>query len=116
MKAAIDRLVTVLAAENAALEAMDLTAAGAMLADKQAALDRLSAAPAVPVPAARAGHLRDLAVTNRRLLERAMRVQSGIIGIIVSAIPKPPATTPYCPAGGSRSPQRAVPHTLSARA
>jgi hypothetical protein len=116
MKEAIERLVAVLAAENAALEEMDLAAAGAMLPDRQAALDGLSSNPAAPVPAALAGQLRDLAVTNRRLLERAMRVQSGIIGIVVSAIPKPPATTSYRPTGGPRSSNHARPHTLSARA
>ncbi len=84
----IEQLTAVLRAENAALEAMDLVAAGAMLADKQAALGRFAAAehkPSGPFAARLLAELQELTEKNRRLLERGMVVQNRLIEMVAHA-------------------------------
>ncbi len=77
-----DALEAVLVAENTALEQNDATAAVALLDQKLAATQALSTQPVAPEQLAR---LRDLAADNRRLLERAIGVQSQIINMVARA-------------------------------
>ena len=87
--AAMQRLADTLAAENAALSALDLPGAGGLLARKQAAYAELTAARqgAAPSPALRsaASRLLDLAEENRALLERAIAVQGQVLGVLARA-------------------------------
>ena len=123
-------LATVLARENAALQALDLSRAAAMLGDKQKAAAAFLAAQsspgAPPMPMshgqreaamAAAARLRDLAEENRRLLERAMQVQSRVIGTVAKAVPRRLAEqAPRYAAGGvSARPARMPAFALSAR-
>lgn len=95
MIAATNELADALAAENAALAALDLPAAGRLLDRKQAATTAFSAAQRQAIPARgatdqtalRAAATRLQAVTedNRQLLERAIRVQKQVLGILAQA-------------------------------
>ncbi len=86
---AIETLADAVAAENAALQALDLPAAAALLARKQTAAASFAAArpAAAPTPALRAAaiRLRALADENRRLLERAIAVQTRVLGVLAGA-------------------------------
>jgi len=86
------RLSRVLAAENAALLALDIPAAAALLEEKLAAAHGLAAASAMrpairqtPETAGLALELRDLAQQNRLLLERAILVQSWVLDMVARA-------------------------------
>ncbi len=86
--AAVDDLAAVVAAENAALLALDLPAAAGLLSRKQAATAAVAAARPVPPSLAlreAAGRLRDLAAENRRLLEQAIAVQGRVLGVLARA-------------------------------
>lgn len=91
-------LSRVLAAENAALLALDIPAAAALLQEKLAAAHGLSVAAAeagrsparpssrgTPEAAGLALQLRDLAEENRRLLERAVLVQGRVLDMVARA-------------------------------
>lgn len=87
------RLADVLAAENAALAALDLPHAVALLADKRSAIDGFVAAQAAPGAAAPhdaaerlARRLQSLAEENKVLLTRAMAAQGRVLGIIARAM------------------------------
>jgi hypothetical protein len=87
------RLADVLAAENAALAALDLPRAGAMLAEKTRAADAFVAAHALSRGLPNAGgaapaRLGSLVAENQRLLEQAIIVQRRVIGIIARALPR----------------------------
>ena len=92
---ATEQLADALASENAALRRLDLPAAGQMLAEKQAATTNFTAAqrralaarPSTDVTALRSAALRLKTETeeNRRLLERAIHVQTRVLGILASA-------------------------------
>jgi hypothetical protein len=96
-------LAEVLAAENAALVALDLPRAGAMLAEKSRAADAFVAAHTRSRGSPGAGadasvHLRSLVEENQLLLETAIKVQGRVIGIIARALPRAlrdPSTTRY---------------------
>lgn len=86
------RLVEVLTAENAALRALDASAAAALLPEKLAAARGLTeasamrpAAPQSPEMAGLALQLRDLAAENQRLLERTMQVQARVLDMVARA-------------------------------
>jgi len=108
--AAAVRLADALAKENAALSVHNLPAAAAMLAEKRAALAAFDAAggaeaegparpPATDAAAGTlAAKLRELAETNRRLLERAIAVQGRVVAIVAEA-------------AGGRGPARASGYT-----
>jgi flagellar biosynthesis/type III secretory pathway chaperone len=87
-------LAEVLEAENAALAAMDIPSANRLLDAKRTATDALlkanRAVPPPPTPAAQAIglRLRDLAHTNKTLLERAMVAQNRVMACIARAIPR----------------------------
>lgn len=85
------RLIRVLAAENAALLALDIPAAAALLDEKLAAARGLAQASAArpaaghPEAAGLALQLRDLAQQNRVLLERAIVVQGRVLDMVARA-------------------------------
>ncbi len=88
--AAAARLERVLAAENAALQAMDLDTLPALLLEKAAAASALEAASAAPAGAtpglqAQAERVRGLAAENRRLLARALDVQDRVLRLVAGA-------------------------------
>jgi|tagenome__1003787_1003787.scaffolds.fasta_scaffold20704560_1 hypothetical protein len=89
---AASRLAGVLAQENAALQRMDLPAAAALVPAKEAALAEmardtpLSSNALSPAVLALGQRLADLAEENRILLERAIGVQTRIVGMIARAI------------------------------
>jgi hypothetical protein len=105
--AAAIRLSDTMAAENAALAALDLPRAAAMLAAKQQAAAAFIAAQDAPLVAAQRDsaemqlrRLHALAAENRTLLERAIAVQSRVIGVIARA------ATPAITASGYGAPAR----------
>lgn len=87
------RLADVLQTENAALAALNMTAAARLLPEKLAAADAFAMAqtaatatlPSGPELDAIARRLRELADENRLLLERAMLVQSRVIATVAKA-------------------------------
>ena len=89
--AVVVRLANSLSAENAALRVMDLPGATALLVEKQAAAAAFDtarrAATPVPTAALRAAVLRltEEAAENRRLLERAIHVQTRVLGVVAGA-------------------------------
>lgn len=84
MTAAV-RLLAVLEAENDALQKPDVAGVGALLAEKAAATAGLLPLPDTPEAAALAQRLQALAGENRRLLERAMAVQSRVVELVARA-------------------------------
>jgi hypothetical protein len=121
--AAANQLADTLAAENAALAALDLPRAGAMLADKQSAVAGFLAAceaqdaatwNAVTEPMAR--RLQALSQENRALLERALAVQSRVIGVIARAAAPAVAPSGYCARGAGGHATRPAAFALCARA
>ncbi len=112
-------LADTLARENAALAALDLGAAAALLAEKRAATDtfvRAQAEPSGPPDAEQrrlAERLCRLAEDNRRLLERGIRVQGRVLGLVTKALPKPPA--PRYGASGAMARAAMAPMMMSAR-
>jgi hypothetical protein len=100
--AAAEHLARVLETENAALAKFDLQRAAGLLFDKAAALDAFVAArtearrgAAVPLTEvqrrsaeALTERLQKAAEDNRTMLERAMFVQSRVIGIFSRAMPR----------------------------
>ncbi len=90
--AAAIRLADVLQTENAALTALNMPAAARLLGEKIAAADAFEAARAGGVAPAQQGELdqlgrqlMQLGLENRRLLERAMAVQSRVIATVARA-------------------------------
>ena len=76
------RLEGILRAENEALARHDAVAATSMLQEKLAAAEALSAAGLSVEDGER---LRTLAAENRRLLERAIKVQGRIVAMVARA-------------------------------
>lgn len=103
-------LAEVLARENAALATLDLAAAIALLSDKRAAAEAFARAAAAD-PGLATPALRDLAAENRRLLERAMAIQSRVLDILAGAVARP--TQRYAAAG--RLVRETPPVALAAR-
>ena len=125
LAAAAARLAEVLAAENAALAALDLPRAGAMLDAKNRAAEAFVAAELAARDSSRGAlqgvfanagavapaRLRALIEENQRLLANAITVQRRVIGIIARALPRAlrdPATSRYGAQG------RAMPARMSA--
>ena len=111
---AAERLAVALRAENDALARLDLSAAAELAAPKRQASDAFAAAYAAArgsgarvEPAARADaeavatRLRDLSAENRRLLERAIDLQSRVIETIAGAA-RPVGPGTYGERGGVR--------------
>jgi hypothetical protein len=118
--AAASRLADVLERENAALAVMNLPQAGAMLAEKTAAIVALAVfddgaiVPGHPDLVFAARRLDGLARDNRRLLERAMAAQMRLIGIVARAAAASVAQQSYGARG--RMAHVARPMALSTRA
>jgi hypothetical protein len=88
LMAAAAHLADTLAEENAALTALDLPRAASILADKQRAVADFIAAQSMPASIAQRNEIARvaaLATENHTLLERAMTVQSRVIGVIARA-------------------------------
>ena len=112
LHSAVRTLSELLRQENEALLAMDFGRAGALLASKHTAADALAAAwraASGDIPEADLLKLGALADENRRLLNRAMRVQRRVLDLVAKAARSahPP---PRYGAGG-----RAAGHTTSPR-
>lgn len=91
-----EALAAVLVAENEALERHDADAAAALLDQKLAAAKALAS---VSVSIEQAMRLRELSARNRRLLERAIDVQSQIITMVAQAVHESTAHNRYGAAG-----------------
>jgi len=105
MMRALDTLAEILRQENAALEAMDIAAAGRLLAPKHAAADALAeawrAADADPASLTGLQELGRLADQNRLLLTRAMRVQRRVLDLVARAARNAQPQSRYGAAGRS---------------
>lgn len=121
-----EHLATVLEQENQTLRAMDLPGAGALLADKTRAIDAFLAAQKQAEgvasdtalhrrASAMAARLARLAAENRRLLDRAIKVQGRVLDVIARAVP-PAAVAGYRPGVAAGALVRPAPIALSARA
>ena len=86
------RLEAVLIAENEALERHDAVAATALIQEKLAAAEALAA---TGLSLEHAERLRALAAENRRLLERAIKVQGRIIAMVAQAAQQSPPVARY---------------------
>jgi len=111
------RLVEALRAENAALARLDLGAAAELARTKRQAADAFAAAYDAATRSGRraegedrdraeqiALHLKDLTAENRRLLERAIELQSRVIETIAGAV-RPPGPGTYGQRGRARDGQ-----------
>lgn len=83
--AAARRLIAVLETENSALRQPDIASVSVSLAEKLAATEALQPLPNTPEAATLAQCLRTLTDENRRLLERAMAVQSRVVEAVARA-------------------------------
>ena len=123
------RLADALRAENEALAALDLQKAATLATGKIAASDAFAAAYAAQAKhgaapqgqvreaaAVLARRLEDLGKENRRLLDRAVSLQSRVIETIAGAALPRATTQGYAPAGYRPSATRAPAFALSARA
>lgn len=124
---AAQRLAEALKAENEALARLDLGAAGELGEAKRQAADAFAAAFAAAQRGgsraegdmrrhaeALAGSIRDLTAENRRLLERAIALQSRVIEAIAGAA-RPAGPGTYG-AGGQKREGRGGPLSVLARA
>jgi hypothetical protein len=100
---AVHAMAKLLTAENAALIDMDFATAGALLAPKHAAADALAAAwraaAANQTPQEALVKLGELAEENRRLLNRAMRVQRLVLDLVARAARSSQPSSRYCASG-----------------
>jgi len=124
LTAAAGRLADVLTRENAALAAFDLTGAAGMLPEKRDAartFDELRSAIGSATTQHRARldgpirHLSDLAADNQRLLERALAVQTRVLGIIARVVRQDARASRYGATGELAVGRRPAALTLSAR-
>jgi hypothetical protein len=102
------RMTDILRAENVALAAMDFVRAGALLAQKQICADQLAAAfrataPDIGADPAALQELAMLAADNKRLLNRAMRVQRRVLELVARAAKASQPANLYGRAGTPRA-------------
>jgi hypothetical protein len=118
LAAAAVAVTDILAAENAALAALDLRRAAALLPVKSHAAERFAAACADAGGAHPAGmhRLAALAAENRRLLQHAIAVQGRVIELVANALPRalPDATARYG-ARGTATPRHFPAIAMSSR-
>jgi hypothetical protein len=111
-------LAVVLTEENTALEAMDFARAGALLARKHAAAEALAAAwRAAAAHDVNEQDLRALGVLadeNRKLLNRAMRVQRRVLDLVTRAARAAAAPSRYT-AAGRPTKRQSSPRSLTTR-
>jgi hypothetical protein len=110
---AAEALADILAAENAALATLDIRAAAPLLPAKRQAADAFAGAHARLAAAgppdattrtllqATAQRLGTLAEENRRLLERALAVQTRVMDVIAQAVPRASTQAPRYGAQGA---------------
>jgi hypothetical protein len=107
---AVQTLAKLLAEENEALGAMDFARAGALLAPKHAAADALAAAWRASangdLPQTDLIQLGELAEENRRLLNRAMRVQRRVLDLVARAARSAQSAPRYGASGQITTPAR----------
>lgn len=121
---AVNALAEVLVRENAALRRLDFPAAIMLMPAKEAALLEVSkrcaplppSAGRDPVVVALGTRINGLVADNRNLLERAIAVQTRIVGIVVRAASPPPREGQYAASGFRSQPRRTSAMALSARA
>ena len=89
---AVERLVTVLEAENAALAALEFDRVGSFVGEKRGSLEALSSLPpdaiailTEPAHKALALRLHRSTTENKRLLEQAIIVQNRIMAVLAGA-------------------------------
>ncbi len=119
---AANRLADLLARENAALKRMDFPAAIALVPAKEAVLAEITRG-GPPLTAASRSHallslgqrLRGLAEENRVLLERAMAVQTRILGIVARSVAPARQGARYQRPNERMAPQRALALAVSTR-
>jgi len=101
-KLAGEELAAVLTAENAALAALDMPSAVALLGRKSAKVANFEAMKPAATNRDDAvsllGHLAKLAQENRRLLDRAIKAQGRVIGVLAGLVRQ----TPIAPRYGAR--------------
>ena len=111
-------LASVLGEENAALAALDLPRAVALLERKVARVAKFEGLRAVGVPHAEAVELLEqlaaLAAENRRLLDRAIKAQGRLIGVIAGVVRAAPMAPRYGARGRLRPERAPLSLTLSA--
>ncbi len=115
-------LADTLARENAALDALDLSGAVATLPEKRRALTVLTEAKGIvlrpdlrPAMEVALQRLRGLASENRRLLQHALTVQSRVIEIVASALPRTEPAGRYTAPGARVASARPAAWSLVAR-
>jgi hypothetical protein len=117
---AANDLAQLLESENAALTRLDFPVAVALAQSKETALLRLtenfSAVPAQEqdsLPPVLGKRMQRLLAENRRLLERAITIQTRVVGIVIGAAAPPPVAEQYAAAGSKRRRRRAAAAALS---
>ena len=118
LEQAVQAMAKLLTDENQALAGMDFARAGALLAPKHAAADALAAAwraaAVTETPQAALIKLGELAEENRRLLNRAMRVQRRVLDLVARAARGAQAPARYG-AGGRAAGVQSSPRSLLTR-
>lgn len=118
--AAGEALAAILTRENEALTALDLRGAAAMLEEKSAAVARFEALrlDGAPQQAALAllERLTGLAQANRGLLDRGIRTQKRVLGILAGVVRQSPRLSRYGAGGGLRAESQPLTITLRDRA
>lgn len=120
---AVGTLAEVLARENEALRRLDFAAATALVPAKEAALRNVTKNPAPmraagrdPALAALGSRVNQLVADNRKLLERAIAVQTRVVGIVARAASPSPRAAQYAASGFKSQTRRTSAVALSARA
>lgn len=115
-----EALAEILHQENNALRALDLRGAAAMLETKSAAVARFEALRPEGVPPTVAvellGRLTRLAQANRDLLDRGIRTQKRVLGILAGVVRQSPRLSRYGARGGLRADSQPLTITLRDRA
>lgn len=114
-----EALAAILAAENAALKTLDLRGAIALLDAKNARITAFHAGRPQPESRSMAvdllEHLALLAEANRHLLDRAIKAQGKVIGILAEVVRQTPPAPRYGSKGALRDDRPVLTMTLSAR-
>jgi len=124
-KLAGEELAAVLTAENAALAALDLPRAVALLSRKFAKVATFEALPPPTTGHPVTGqndavylleHLAKLAQENRQLLDRAIKAQGRVIGVLATLVRQTPLAPRYGARGHLRTQLGPMTFTLSRQA
>ncbi len=119
---AAENLAAILEDENQALAALDLPRAAGMLMAKTVRIDEFQALPADlnesdhAAAVAMLERLALLAAENRRLLDRGIKAQGQVIGVMANLVRQTPMAPRYGAKGGLRRECAPLTLTLSAQA